>query len=67
MVYGEVVGPYLPPGAEPPIRMVEYDSNRSEVGDSWLTFDNNFTLLDRNVRAEDQDEFQPILDALAKE
>jgi len=67
MTYGEAVGPYLPPGAQPPITIVEYDSIRTEVGDSWITFDRNFMLLDRNVRPEDQDEFQPVFDALSSQ
>jgi hypothetical protein len=44
---------------------VDYDSNPAAPGYSWLSFDENYSLLTNAVRPEDQEEFQPILDALA--
>jgi hypothetical protein len=44
---------------------VDYDSNSAEEGNSRLIFDGDYNLVENSVRAEDQDEFQPILDALA--
>ena len=44
---------------------VRYDSNPSQAGWSWLVFDENYTLRGSHIRPEDQEEFQPLLDALA--
>jgi hypothetical protein len=43
---------------------VRYDSNLPEAGWSWLVFDENYTLRGSHIRPEDQEEFQPLLDAL---
>ena len=42
---------------------VTYDANPAEPGYSKLAFDENYNLLTSSVRPEDQDEFQPLLDA----
>ncbi len=44
--------------------MIDHDSNSVEAGISFVIFDNNYTLLQDNVRPEDRDEFGPLLDAL---
>jgi hypothetical protein len=44
---------------------VTYDSNPAEVGDSWLAFDKSYNLRGSHIRLEDQEEFQPLLDAFA--
>ena len=73
MTYGRVGGTgdgLLEPGATPPptpsfreVWEVTYDANPAEPGYSKLAFDENYNLLTSSVRPEDQDEFQPLLDA----
>lgn len=75
MTYGREggTGDGIPePGSTPPptrsyreVWEVSYDSNPAEGGYSWISFDENYNLLTNAVRPEDQDEFQPILNALA--
>jgi len=45
--------------------MVVYDSDPNTPGDSWITFDLDYNLLGSHIRPEDEEEFQPLLDALA--
>jgi hypothetical protein len=65
MSYGEIVGPYLPPDVQPPIWEVTYDSDFAKAGHSYLSFDADFILLQSRILPEDQDEFQPLLDAFS--
>ncbi len=75
MTYGQVsgVGDGFPePGATPTpyttprlLWKISYDSDPAQTGFSWVYFDDNFTLLGQYILPEDQEEFQPILDALA--
>jgi hypothetical protein len=65
MVYGQLGGGPGFPEAEGRTWMISYDSNAAEPGDSVIMYDDSFALLLSRIRPEDQDEFQPILDALA--
>ena len=44
---------------------VEYDSPPTESSPSRLIFDADYNVAENSVRPEDQDEYQPLLDALA--
>jgi len=44
---------------------VTYDSNPGEAGWSSLVFDENYNTRESQIRPEDREEFQPLLDALA--
>ncbi len=67
MTYGQGItvcdpGPCAFPG---PTWDVTYDSNPAEPRYSRLSFDDNYNLLGTQILPEDQDEFQPLLDAFA--
>jgi len=55
-------GAPCPPGV---FTRVRYDSKPEEAGWSWLVFDEDFALRGSQIRPEDQEEFQPLLDAFA--
>ena len=60
--------PSIDPAPSSPIQdrwMVVYDSDPNTPGDSWITFDLDYNLLGSHIRPEDEEEFQPLLDALA--
>ena len=60
--------PSIDPAPSSPIQdrwMVTYDSDPNTPGDSWITFDLDYNLLGSHIRPEDEEEFQPLLDALA--
>jgi hypothetical protein len=44
---------------------ISYNSDLTRAGFSWVYFDDEFNLVSQDILPEDQDEFQPILEAIA--
>jgi hypothetical protein len=68
MVYFQTYPICDPNACEPgPFWRVEYDPVPSETGYSYLVFEPDYSFVGSNIRPDDQEEFQPIIDALNPE